>query len=140
MEPKEYLSKNRIKNTGLPILLVLIFAWGLYSQISLRKELKSTKAELKQLKGDPNVQTQSEVTKLIETITKLVVLPTGETPTIATVTDLSKLKDQAFFKDAAIGDKVLIYKESKRAILFRPSTNKVIEYASLETEVSPNLK
>ena len=56
-------------------------------------------------------------------------LPTGETPTIATVTDASKLKDQAFFTNAVTGDKVLIYTNAKKAFLYRPSTNKIINIA-----------
>lgn len=62
---------------------------------------------------------------------KLVELPQGETPTVATISDLSKIKDEPFFQGAAVGDKVVIYKEAKIAILYRPSTNKVIRDAPL---------
>lgn len=68
----------------------------------------------------------------VEEVGKLVDLPEGETPTIATVSNLEPLKDQAFFKDAEIGDKVLIYGTSKKAILYRPSANKVIAVAPLK--------
>jgi hypothetical protein len=68
----------------------------------------------------------------VEEVGKLVDLPEGETPTIATVSDLEPLKDQAFFKDAEIGDKVLIFGTSKKAILYRPSANKVIAVAPLK--------
>ncbi len=67
----------------------------------------------------------------LEAVGKLVPLPQDEMPTIATVTDLTPLKDQAFFKEAEIGDKVVIYDKSKKAILYRPSTNKIIQIASL---------
>lgn len=63
----------------------------------------------------------SEVTKLTEEIRMVMELPDGETPTLATVTDTQKLADQPFFQKAQNGDKVLIYTNNGRAILYRPS-------------------
>ncbi len=54
-------------------------------------------------------------------------LPSGETPTVAAVSDVSKLQGQQFFVNAKNGDQVLIYSNAKKAILYRPSTNKIIE-------------
>src|SRR5690242_11401091 len=45
--------------------------------------------------------------KTVESVAKLIDLP-SETPTIATVSDISKLKDQPFFANAKNGDVVLI--------------------------------
>jgi hypothetical protein len=70
-------------------------------------------------------------TDVIARVGKLVQLPPGETPTVATVTDLKPLAGEAFFKEAAVGDKVLIYATSSKAILYRPSTDKVIQVAPL---------
>lgn len=65
---------------------------------------------------------------IIESVGKLMVLPTEE-PTIATVSDPESLKGQPFFMNAKIGDKVLIYSTAGKAIIYRPSINKVIEIA-----------
>ena len=54
-------------------------------------------------------------------------LPQNETPTLATVSDLHALEGQAFFKNAKEGDKVLMYLRSQRAILYRPSIDRIIE-------------
>lgn len=58
---------------------------------------------------------------------KIIELPEDETPTVATVTDLEKVKEQAFFRNAQNGDKVLIFTNAKKAFLYRPSANMIIE-------------
>jgi len=71
---------------------------------------------------DPSVET-------IAAVGKLIMLPEGEEPTVATISDIEKLKDQAFFTHAQNGDKVLIYTTAKKAILYRAETNKIIDVA-----------
>lgn len=84
------------------------------------------------LKTDPQKVSQEENEKVIAAVGKLVLLPEGEAPTIATVTDPDKLKaEQAFFAKAATGDKVLIYTRALKAIMYRPTENKIIEIAPL---------
>ena len=79
--------------------------------------------------SNPTQQAKEEQQQLIADVGKLTVLPKNETPTVATVTDINKLKDQAFFANAQNGDKVLIYTKAKKAYLYRPSTNKIINIA-----------
>ena len=69
------------------------------------------------LKKNPQAASQKETTELVAKVSKLVVLPEGETPTIATVSDPEALKDQPFFAQAEKGDKVLIYTNSKKAVV-----------------------
>ncbi len=70
---------------------------------------------------------QDEVKKVVEEVGKLIDLPPGEVPTLATVVDISKLKDQPFFQKAKNGDKVLIYSGAQKAILYDPVAKKVKE-------------
>lgn len=81
--------------------------------------------------GGPNSQAvaQDELKDVVAKVGKLMVLPEGETPTLATVADPEKLKDQKFFVNAKTGDKVLIYANSQKAILYSPSLNKIVEVA-----------
>lgn len=65
---------------------------------------------------------------VISMVGKLMVLP-NEVPTVATVTDKNKINGQSFFKSAENGDKVLIFSKASKAVLYRPSENKVIEVA-----------
>ncbi|NTW13826.1 MAG: hypothetical protein HGA31_02220 [Candidatus Moranbacteria bacterium] len=76
----------------------------------------------------------SEIEQLISRIDRVMELPRGETPTLATVTDKEKLVDQEFFRPAENGDKVLIYQQSGRAILFRPSTGRIMNVSPVSTK------
>lgn len=88
----------------------------------------TTRDQLSQLQAKTD---QSEVKRLVDQIGKTLVLP-SETPTLATVNDVTKLKNQEFFQNAQNGDKVLIFSNSGRALLYRPSTKKIIEYAKVD--------
>lgn len=77
------------------------------------------------MKANPQEQERS----LIEKVGKLILLPQNETPKIATVTNRNQLPDYYFFANAQNGDKVLIYSQAKKAIVYRPSENKIIDVA-----------
>jgi len=83
---------------------------------------------------NPDVITKKETEQLVEKVSRLMELPKEETPSIATVIDKEKLKDQLFFAKAENGDKVLVYIKARKAILYRPFTNKIIEVAPLNIE------
>lgn len=112
---------------GLIILILLIAAAGTTAYYIHR--YNQAQQQVKKLSSNPTVTAQQEQQNLIAKIGKLTDLPTGETPTVATVTDITKLKDQPFFANAKNGDKVLIYTQAKKAYLYRPSTNKLINIA-----------
>ncbi len=78
-----------------------------------------------------SAQVQAEIDALVVEVGKLIALPSDEKPTVATVTDLDKVKDQPFFKNAKNGDKVLIYTNAKKAILYRPGEKRIIEVGAV---------
>ncbi len=53
-------------------------------------------------------------------------LPVGETPTIVTVSKLEPLQNQPLFKNARVGDTLLIYTKAKRAVLYRSNEKSII--------------
>lgn len=73
---------------------------------------------------------EEEIQELVEKVGKLIKLP-NETPTVATVSDITQLEGQTIFKNAQNGDKVLIFADAKRAILYRPAENIIIEVGNL---------
>ena len=68
-----------------------------------------------------------------EQIGQLIHLPQGEDPTIAEVFEREKLDNQWVFANAQNGDVVLVYAQAKKIILYRPSTNKLVDVISLPT-------
>lgn len=87
-------------------------------------------------KGQQQVLTEIDV--LVSEVGKLISLPSDEKPTVATITDIEKLKDQAFFVNAKNDDKVLIYTNAKKAILYRPSEKRIIEVGAVNiNQASP---
>lgn len=82
-----------------------------------------------------NLQTTAAVVKQVS---RHILLPSGEQPTVATVSDASKVRGQAFFANAASGDKVLIYAQAKKAYLYRPSIDRIIEVAPLAPSKTPS--
>ncbi|HRH23940.1 MAG TPA: hypothetical protein PK295_04930, partial [Candidatus Magasanikbacteria bacterium] len=58
--------------------------------------------------------TAEEVREVTSVVGAYMELPQGEEPTIATVIDKEKLKNQSFFAGAENGDKVLIYSNAKK--------------------------
>jgi len=80
------------------------------------------------------VDTKEEIAQLVETIGAVMELPSDETPTLATVTDREKLTDQPFFRKSENGDKVLIYTNVGRAILYRPSVGKIVDVTAINVQ------
>ncbi|MEK7625204.1 MAG: hypothetical protein AAB467_02520 [Patescibacteria group bacterium] len=75
---------------------------------------------------------QESIAELISKVSKLIVLPKDETPVIATVTDPEKLKkEQPFFANASIGDKILIYTGARQAFMYSPELNKIIQVSPI---------
>lgn len=100
-----------------------------------------------QYKNAPVPKTaEDELGQIKSIIGKMIELP-DETPTLATINDKSKLEKSSFFDRAENGDKVLLYTNAKKAILFRPSTQKIIDVTTINvadstvtapvTDVSP---
>lgn len=98
----------------LAVLVIIFYLWRHYQKTpqNLTVEQKETQALIK------------EVSKIIE-------LPSGETPMVATVLDRDKVQEQVFFKKAETGDKLLAFLKARIAILYRPATNKIIQVSPI---------
>lgn len=84
----------------------------------------------KKAAANSDTAARMEIQDITGAIGNFMELP-DETPTLATITDQEKLKDYSFFAKAQNGDKVLIFAQSQKAILYRPESRKIIEVVSL---------
>jgi hypothetical protein len=124
VQSKEVLKRtNRLLYLGASLICLIVFfsagaAYYFYRQYN-------------DLKQNPSEATKDQVSKLVADVSKILDVPDGETPTVATISDVDKLKGQPFFAKAKKGDKVLIYSNARKAILYDPVAHKIIEVAPL---------
>ena len=116
----ENMSQKKLMRVAVPFIAIIavVLAGYFYSQLRV-------------LKQNPQAIAQKEVADLVAKVSKLAILPVGESPTVATVSDPEALKDQSFFANAQKGDKVLIYAQAKKAVLYSVTLNKIIDVAPL---------
>lgn len=110
----------------LGVVLVLsmgagaVWAWQHYGL-----KAKANGTEDKPVATENSTELSTE--QLLAKVGRLIVLPTGETPTIASVVDSEKLKgEQAFYRDVQNGDYVLIYPQAQKAFIYRPTTDVLV--------------
>lgn len=111
--------KKRILKLLSFLIIVLVLAGTSYYFYS-----RFTKAQY--LLNNPDAASKEESDAIIARVSKLILLPKGETPQIATIIDASKLKNQPFFSNAENNDKVLVYTKAQEAIIFRPHANMIV--------------
>lgn len=132
---------NKVFTILAVLLIVGVLAGGVYYFMKHRQtrvqlnDLQAQNSALNQqldaYKADPSQAAQAEADKIIADVGKLYDLPKEEKPSVATVKDKEKLKDQPFFAKAENNDVTLIYSGAKLAILYRPSTNQIINVSSV---------
>lgn len=123
-----FMSSNwqRIVVGGLFIVMLLVLLNVLHSRNQLASKVDKLSSSSQHSEKDKGAAELKAVTDAVGSVYQL---PAGETPTIATVSDATKVRSQAFFKNADNGDKVLLYSKAGQAILYRPSTKKIISIA-----------
>lgn len=86
---------------------------------------------------------QNEDLNNVATIKALVgslyLLPANEEPALATVMDSSKLSS-SFAGKVQNGDKILFFENNNRAIVYRPSVNKIVVVEPLQIDAVDKIK
>jgi len=119
----EPTKRTRVKSKFVIILVVILLIFSGYGvAYYFYNQYKATKIVL----DNPETASKNEVKEITDILAKIYDLPKDEEPSIATVLDVEKLKNQPFFARAQNGDKVVIYIKSQLAILFRVNDNKII--------------
>lgn len=116
------------------IILVLFLLVVILTGVSLYLYFQS-----KKILGKEDANTK-EINTIVTKVGKIAVLPMGETPTVATVSDPKSLAGQAFFVDAKQGDKVLMYSNAKKAYLYDPVQNKIINISTISIDANKKIQ
>lgn len=118
---KKFFANKWVRVGGI----VFIFILAAIPSVYFYRKYRIVQSQL----ANPAALSQEQTKQMINDVGKLIELPADEQPTIATVTDATKLRSQPFFANAQNGDRVLIYTTAKKAILYRPAINKIIDVA-----------
>lgn len=146
LEKKSSMRRGKVKTV---LVSVILLAWlggsGFlaYSYLenrqdtaTLRSELDTARQALETYKNNPEEAAKAEVRRYVEEVGAVYALPEDEEPSVATVSDKSKLEDQPFFAKAENGDITLIYTNAKLAILYRPSNKQIVNVSSVTIQDS----
>lgn len=120
--------KNRRKIIlGILVLIIVIF---LISFVKTQREL----TKLRTSAGQQEI-VREEIEKIVEQVKKHILIPEGEVPTMATVVNAQELiAEQPFYSGAQDGDKVLLYLEIQRAIIYSPERDIIVNVGPLVLE------
>ena len=102
--------------------IIFLLIGALFFSLYLYKQEKEKSENTSQIVAE-------EARKVKEKVGKLILLTEEEEPTIATVVNIETLKKEnpEFYKNAQNGDKLVVY--TTRAIIYRPSTDMLINVA-----------
>lgn len=117
------MSKKKFISIGILIALVAGVGFAGYDYFLAKKYIFRTVSTEEQAK--------KEVQAVTHVIRQTIDLPPDEQAVVATVADIDQLKSQQFFQNAQNGDKVLMYPESGKALIYRPKDKRVVEFGAL---------
>lgn len=119
-QPRGILRRHLVKILGASILL-LVIGWLMFFFHMFGLGLT------------PQERAQQEVGSVVAATGKLIILPQGETPALATVTNAATLAaQQPFFVNAQNGDDLLVYPKAAEAILYSPSRNIIVNVGPIQ--------
>jgi hypothetical protein len=104
---------------AIPSVALISLFFGYYAHNYL--------AGKKVVEKSASLSLQDEKQRIVDAISRSMELPSGESPIVAAVTDVEKLRDQSFFPDAQVDDQLIMYSDAKKAIVYRLSSEKIVD-------------
>lgn len=112
------------KPVGILTILLVVTAGGFgYYFTKYNAITKDPQAITKQKAEEAKKKTDA----LVKKISELIVVTDASNAVSATITDKEKLKDERFFDLAQNGDDLILFPKMMKAVLYRPSINKIID-------------
>ncbi|MBD3238486.1 MAG: hypothetical protein GF332_02515 [Candidatus Moranbacteria bacterium] len=120
----------------LQVLFVVVFIGSVVALIWFVRSYKQAAAEIEQLKspeGRKAVELQ-EVDRVLEQVKRHLIIP-DEKPAMALIEDADNLATkEAFYQGAKNGDRILIFAKAKKAVIYRPDQDKIVNVGPIEIE------
>ncbi|MEX0933723.1 MAG: hypothetical protein WD003_00485 [Candidatus Paceibacterota bacterium] len=120
----------RTKVLGFVVILIIILAGAYYFTVYAPEgNTTGEEAVSGELSDDNTSQaaTEQEILETVERAGRHILLPSGETPVMATVVDAAVLQaEQPFYQNVVNGDRVLVYQQAQRAIIYSPSRDLIV--------------
>ncbi len=126
---KKKILRKIFTRKSILYLLLLILAIGFLYYYSQYRKLSST----------PDAIAKDKTVEIIKKISQLAIVPDDPNAVLASVTDVSKLKNEKFFANAQNGDYIVLFPSAMKAILYRPSINKIVEIGPLSSGQQPQV-
>lgn len=126
-------------STVIICVLLAVVAGGGYYFYDKYNETKQEVEKLSTIQGQQELS-KSQTQKLLEEMRSRIVLPDGEDPVIATITDINQLKNNEFYKNAKNDDRVVVFANAKKAYIYRPSTKTIVNVGAFSVESTQNQK
>lgn len=111
-----------------------IFYYTVFAIILLFSIVFTLGATFKNQRLANEKQSITENQAMLERIGVLLNLP-DETPIISTVYSNDDFKDASVFSGAEKGDKLIVWVNANQALLYRPSTNTVLQVSTARTSI-----
>lgn len=128
---------EKSKRSTLRKIVTIVFLVAVAGLSALSAYFYFKYTEAKEMLENPQVAAQKEIDALKREISESMILPQEE-PSVATITDKSALAEDEFLSKAENGDKILLFAEARRVILYRPTTKQIVDVGSFVTESIPN--
>lgn len=115
------------------LLLVVSLAangWLFWQYQENQDEIAQANETIELFKSDPESAQRLTTQEYIDKVGRIYDLP-DEAPELAIVRDKDELDDNEFFARAENGDVLLIYPEAELVILYRPSTDRLVNTSNL---------
>jgi len=106
----------------LVLLVIALGGFGYYFQ-KYNAVAKNPAAESAQKAEEAKKKTEEVVSQ----ISKLIMVTDSTNAVLATIADKSKLSGQKFFDLAENGDELVLFPNMQKAVIYRPSVNKIID-------------
>jgi hypothetical protein len=90
-------------------------------------------------RAHPELSAADQASAILEKVGTLILLPANEAPTMATINDAEVAKKaQPFLANVVNGDVLIIYAQAQMAIVYRPSTDKLIAVGPVDVGAAQN--